>query len=246
MRIKLHASYFTPSRLDFKEVVHHALWIYSIYVLFNTKRIVFVTSNAHLFWHTSCKTMPLSWWSIIANYSLPRRLRPKEDAWHVFGHRRSQDPGIPKLANVLFVYMYLYLCSVRFCFVIVFVLPFCNLTHILPEMLQRPRDSQISWCFVCLFICICICVLCVIVLLSYLYFPYCIWHIFYQRWLQDLGIPKLVHVFLFTCICTCVLRIFVFLSYLYFVLTHILPELVPISRDSQIGCCLLPEAPHKQ
>ena len=157
MRIKLHASYFTTSRLDFKEVVHHALWIYSIYVLFNTKRIVFVTSNAHLFWHTSCKTMPLSWWSIIANYSLPRRLRPKEDAWHVFCHRRSQDPGIPKL-----VVLVAYICT---CVLYVFVLlsylflPPCILTHILLETF-------------CLFVCICTCVLCVFIFYGICTFPF--------------------------------------------------------------------------
>ena len=157
MRIKLHASYFTTSRLDFKEVVHHALWIYSIYVLFNTKRIVFVTSNAHLFWHTSCKTMPLSWWSIIANYSLPRRLRPKEDAWHVFCHRLSQDPGIPKL-----VVLVAYICT---CVLYVFVLlaylflPPCILTHILLETF-------------CLFVCICTCVLCVFICYGICTFPF--------------------------------------------------------------------------
>ena len=82
------------------------------------KKNCFSTSNAHLFWHSSCKDMPPSWWSIKANYSLPRRLRPKEDAWHVFCHRRSQDPGIPKLADVLF-FLYVFVlvfCAFLFCY----------------------------------------------------------------------------------------------------------------------------------
>ena len=93
-----------------------------------------------------CNTLLFSWWSIIANYSLPRRLRPKGDAWHVFCHRRSQDPGIPKLVDVLFVYMYLYLCSLHFVLLSFLYFPSCILTHILLEMVPRSRDSQIGCC----------------------------------------------------------------------------------------------------
>ena len=60
------------------------------------------------------------------------------------------------------------------------------------------------------------------------------------------GFPNWLMFCLFICICTCVLCIFVSLSYLYFascILTHISLEMVPRSRDSQIGCCLLPEGP---
>ena len=96
------------------------------------KKNCFWTSNAHLFWHSSCKDMPPSWWSIIANYSLPRRLRPKEDALHVFCHRRSQDPGIPKLADVFCLYVFvLVFCAFLFCYrICTFLFVFWHIFHL--------------------------------------------------------------------------------------------------------------------
>ena len=66
-----------------------------------------------------------------------------------------------------------------------------RLARILPQTVPRPRDSQIGWRFVCLYVF-------VFVFSAFLFcyrfctFPLVFWHIFYLRWFQDLGIPKLV------------------------------------------------------
>ena len=152
------------------------------------KKDCFSSSNAHLFWHTDCKDMQHYTSLLVINHS---KLQP---AAQIAAKRR-------------------------------------RLARILPQTVPRPRDSQIG-CFGCIYLYLCSLRFCFVIVFvpSPLYFDaYFTWDVLF------------VCVYLYLCS----LR-FYFLWYLYFpvcILTHILLEMAPKSRDSQIGCCLLPGGP---
>ena len=144
--------------------------MYSIYLLFNTERIVFIQAMQcilYISWHKNCKDMQYFTFLLVINHS---KLQP---AAQIAAKRRRLARILPQTVRrprdsqigwcffcFIYIYVYIYLFCYRIC---TFPLVFRHIFYL-------------RWLRFCLFICICICtcVLCVFVLLSYLNFPFCI------------------------------------------------------------------------